>query len=161
MNRNNIYILSGTIQTGKSTGLLKWSKNNMSVKGIVQYHKNGKRVIYDIESKEEKNLEVENPIDNSNIVKVGKYSFNNATFIWARQKLLQAFKQNPGWLIIDEYGKLEINNLGLEPAITQIISKSEKENKTKLLIVIRDTLKNDFIKKFNLNISNINYFEYK
>ncbi|GBD91205.1 NTPase [bacterium BMS3Abin04] len=155
----NLYILTGPIKTGKSTKLLRWSETKENVAGILQYEVNGKRVIRDISSKQVFMLEDDNLKENQKI-KVGKYSFNKNAFLWAQKKLEQSFRGKPDWLIIDEYGKLEIDNGGLEPAISDIINKSRKQNCTKIILVVRDYLKNDFLKKFEPESLDYKYFDF-
>jgi len=155
----NLYILSGPIRTGKSTKLLRWSENKKSVAGILQYEIDGKRVIRDILSGEVLNLEAEN-LKESQIIKIGRFSFNKNTFRWAQKKLVQSFQEKPDWLIIDEYGKLEIDNKGFEPVISDIINKSQNQDCPKIIIVVRNYLKDDFLKKFELKSSDYKCFDF-
>lgn len=155
----NLYILSGPIRTGKSTKLLKWSESKKSVAGILQYELNGNRVIRNISSGEVLILEAEN-LKKSKIIKVGKFLFNKDVFRWAQKQIKQSFQEKPDWLIIDEYGKLELDNKGLEPAISEVIKKSKSQDDTKIILVIREYLKNEFLKKFELESSDYQYFNF-
>lgn len=155
----NLYILSGPIRTGKSTKLLKWSENKKNVAGILQYELNGNRVIRNISSGEVLILEAEN-LKKSKIIKVGKFLFNKDVFRWAQKQIKQSFQEKPDWLIIDEYGKLELDNKGLEPAISEVIKKSKSQDYPKIILVIREYLKNEFLKKFELESSDYQYFNF-
>jgi len=158
MDFQNLYILSGQIRTGKSTRLLNWANNNENVKGIIQYNENGKRILYDIGSKLKRSLEFEETAGIEKQIRVGNYIFNQDTFIWAKERLLFAFSQNPKWIIIDEFGKLEFQNQGLEPVVSKIINSTQKQSKINLIIVIRDSLKSDFIERYKLK--NHNYKDF-
>jgi len=144
-----IYYYTGPVQTGKTTRIAEWtSLNNCS--GILAPIINGKRHLRDIKSKEEKLLEVES---NRNTISIGRYNFKEDVFEWGRQKLLAEYESEPEWLVIDEYGKLELRGEGLEPVISTIINHWKINKKNNLLIVVRDYLVNDFIKKFDRGIN--------
>jgi len=158
MDFQNLYILSGQIRSGKSTGLLNWANINENVKGVIQYNENGKRILYDIGSKLKRNLEFDKTAGIEKQIRVGNYMFNQDSFIWAKERLLFAFSQNPKWIIIDEFGKLEFQNQGLEPVVSKIINSTQKQSKINLIIVIRDSLKSDFIERYKLK--NHNYKDF-
>ena len=67
--------------------------------------------------------------------------------------MIDDFDSQPEWLIIDEYGKLELKGEGLEPAITSILNNWKVEKRINLLIIIRDYLVSDLIKKFDKEIN--------
>lgn len=149
-----LYYYTGPVQTGKTTRVGGWaSQNNCS--GILAPIINGKRHLKDLSSGEEKLLEDES---NRNLISIGRYNFKKEVFEWGRQKLLAEYESEPEWLVIDEYGKLELRNEGLEPAISTIINHWKINKKNNLLIVVRDYLVNDFIKKFD---KEINFIEFK
>ena len=145
---NEIYIVTGKIQSGKTTRLFEFIKNHKSVDGILAPIVNGKRKLFHISSKELKELEV--PYSDNSTISVGKYNFLKEAFKWGNAKLLESFSNEPEWLIIDEIGKLELLGKGLEPAISEIFQSLIK-NKTKIILVIRDYLVDEVIQKYNLN----------
>ena len=140
-----LYYYTGPVQTGKTTRVGEWAlQKNCS--GILAPIINGKRHLRDIKSGEEKLLESE---ANRNTISIGKYNFKNEVFEWGRQKLIAEYESEPEWLVIDEYGKLELRDEGIEPAISTIINHWKIDKKIKLLIIVRDYLVDDFIKKFD------------
>ena len=148
-----IYILTGPIQTGKTTRLFEFIKTKNNVDGILAPVVNDKRVLFHISSNTLKSLEVDTP-DNSTIT-VGKYYFLKSTFDWANKKLIESFNAKPEWLIIDEVGKLELKQKGLHPAISFILN-FEGNLKTKIILVVRDSLLDEVIKIYNIKYEMIN-----
>lgn len=58
----------------------------------------------------------------------------------------------PDWVIVDEVGKLEIEqHTGIEPALSQIIDLYKVNAKGSLLLVIRDYLLEQAIAHYKLN----------
>ncbi len=156
MGSNNIYLLTGKVNSGKTTILSEWIQRKKNCGGILQPKINGKRFLLNIRTGEEKSLEVINGISSVNVVRVGKYSFNIATLDWAKNILMNEINNSPDWLIIDEYGKLELEDKGLEPVVSQIIERSSNEKTPKILIVIRDYLVTDFLGKFSFGHNSVN-----
>lgn len=146
MNEKNIYIVTGPIQTGKTTRLFKFVNEHKSIDGILSPIVDEKRHLYHISSHTLKLLEV--PKSNKTIA-VGKYHFLKETFNWANEKLIESFNNSPEWLIIDEAGKLEMTNKGLNKAINYTL-KNSKNSSTKIVLVIRDYLLNEILKKYKI-----------
>jgi nucleoside-triphosphatase THEP1 len=144
----NIFILSAPIKTGKTTSILRWSEKQKSVLGIVQPVINNRRHLIDLSNKETKPLETEKA--GGNTLEVGGFKFLKSSFEWAKIVLLYSAKQKPGWLVIDEFGKLELNGQGLEPVITYLLNDSELLAITRLIIVIRDYLVEEAVLKMGL-----------
>ncbi|MEW6196187.1 MAG: nucleoside-triphosphatase [Bacteroidota bacterium] len=141
-----IYILPGKIHTGKTTRLMQWAVTQKNIDGIFQPVINDKRFIYHLASRTLKLLETD---QKENIISIGKFNFSNAAFEWAKNTLLNCFKQDLDWLVIDEIGPLELDDKGLEPVITKIISEREKF-KGKTICVVRDTILEKFLSKYDL-----------
>jgi nucleoside-triphosphatase THEP1 len=152
---NNFFLLSGPIHTGKTTLLTKWIKNKTSVDGILQPIINGKRHIKLISSGEVRLLEMPPDSMEQNILSIGKYKFSSECLIWASDHLILSFYQNPEWLIIDEFGKLEMDNKGMEPTISKIFTDLEFHPKIKLVFVVRDYLVSSFLNKYSLSKNDI------
>ena len=138
--RNNIYIFSRPIQSGKTTLLAKWVSNCPDAAGILTPDIDGKRCLLDIATTTMHPLEV--PATHPNHISVGRFRFNNEVFQTAQSILRQSVPLQPSWLIIDEIGKLEIErNTGLEPAVSEIISAYQAGVVNgNLLLVVRDYL---------------------
>lgn len=153
--RSNIYILSKAIKTGKTTELLEWVKTKNNIGGILTPDVNGLRKLYDIATEKLYDFQVENATFNDEITEIGKYKFLSQVFQKAQH--LISTESNFNYLIIDEIGRLELKqNKGLEPVLSDVIHKyvngSKKNN---LLLVIRDYLLNDCIKKYHLQQAKI------
>jgi len=145
--RIKIYIYSGKVHSGKTTRIMEWAKSQKSADGIFAPVINSKRYLVRIKSGEMHLLEADENEDEMNIIKIGNYKFLKNIFEWAQNELLKAFESNPGWLIIDEIGFLELKTEGLEPAVSKIIYNN-KISQTKLLLIIRENLLGEVIKHF-------------
>jgi len=156
---NKIFIVTGKIGTGKTTRLSAWVENQKSIAGILQPVINNIRNIKCISTGEIRQLELQNIVANENVLSIGNYIFDKNTFEWAKIALLADASLKLEWLIIDEFGKLEFDEKGLEPVITFLINDAELREETKIIIVIRDYLLEDFLKKFSLGKDNYEFWE--
>ncbi len=147
---NKILIVTGPVKSFKTTKLAEWASGKNDVLGILQPVINNKRYIKNLSDNKIKMLEMDSGVTEENIIEVGNYRFDAQVLKWAQNELTKAAKLNPAWLIIDEYGKLELDGRGLEPAISGIIGRSGKMNSTQLIIVVRDYLLQKFLNKFKL-----------
>lgn len=148
MATTNIYIFSRQIRTGKTTELKEWIESNKNVAGILTPDVDGRRKLLDIKTGAYHYLELNETIDNT--IAVGRFYFDKNVFEKAQQILLSALQLRPEWLVIDEIGKLEIEQaLGLEPAVGRIINEYKHPAKN-LLLVIRDSLLSKAIDHYKL-----------
>ena len=83
------------------------------------------------------------------------FSFSGNTFAWAKQIIKTGMEKKPEWFIIDEFGRLELEDKGLQPEFSEIINNRENYPDTNLLIVIRDYLFDSFMSYHNLSDSDI------
>jgi nucleoside-triphosphatase len=141
-----IFIMTGPVHTGKTTRLMQWSMTQKNIDGILQPVIDEKRFIYHLSSRTIKNLETD---QTENITEIGRYKFSNDTFLWAQKMILQALQKQPGWLVIDEIGPLELNGKGLEPVASEILSKNGND-RINILCVVRDSIIDKFIDNYNL-----------
>ncbi|MEE9430439.1 MAG: nucleoside-triphosphatase [Melioribacteraceae bacterium] len=155
--KKNIYIVSGSVQSGKTTRLFEFVKYQKSIDGILAPIVDGKRKLFHISSSEMKKLEV--AISDSSTISVGKYHFLKDSFDWAKEKLLESYKKKPEWLVIDEIGKLELKNKGLHPAINKIL-KTELQNETKIILVIRESLLEEVLTKYKIKKNEYKLFKW-
>ena len=103
--------------------------------------------------KVEKNKEtkqITTKTENERTFSIGKYIFNFSAFNWAKEKLEIILKEGFDTIVIDEYGPLEFENKGLEPTVSKIVSVVLRSSNQKLIIVIRESLVERFIQKFEL-----------
>ena len=131
--RQKIYILTGPIQTGKTTSLLNWSANRNDVYGILTPVINGKRVFMNANTKEQFPMEATD--GEKEIVSVGRFTFSRIGFEKAIQIIREAIPKN-GWLVIDEVGPLELRNKGFSDIIKDLLSTSDQ----KVILIVREGL---------------------
>ena len=153
----SIFILSGSVHSGKTTRLIKWLKDKNNVQGIISPIINGKRYLVNIQSDEKRILEIDSGSSQENIIKVGTYIFDKSVFEWACKIILDAVKTNPDWLIIDEVGPLELQGEGLAKAAKKVLSNKNILVGTNLVLVVRDSLMTDFLNHYNLSETDFKY----
>ena len=156
MAREKITIISGKIKSGKTTYLINSFANDKNVCGLFQPQSDNERFFQDIETATTKKITLNNMTKNS--FRIGKFIFDGAVFDWAKEILRNISREPKRTIVIDEYGPLEFNNSGLEPEVSEIIKKNKLSEKTNLVIVVRESLLDDFIKKFNLKESDFIVF---
>ena len=154
----NFYLLTGPIQSGKTTRIINWIGNRHDVMGILAPVIENVRYLRDISSGEIRKLDADIDCGSDEIVAVGKYKFNKEVFAWGRSKLLDALYKNPRWLVIDEFGKLELKGEGLEPALTHVVEKAKKNENTDYLFIVRDYLVESFLDYYNIDTGKVTYF---
>jgi nucleoside-triphosphatase THEP1 len=149
----NIYIFSRPIRTGKTTELEEWIKDRDDVAGVFTPDREGRRCLLDISTNMLHEFEVSEP--SASTVSVGKFFFSAEAFELAQDILLHS---TSSWLIIDEVGKLEVEqHTGLEPAVSRIISyyHNASDINARLLLVVRDTLLEKAIDKYHLQDAHV------
>lgn len=154
MSQSDIYILSQPIQTGKTTLLQSWLKEQTHVAGFLTPDVDGLRMLYDIQRQTYHPLQVLTP--DINTTSIGRFNFSNAGFNKA-QSILNEASNYQGWVIVDEVGRLEINQKkGLEPALSALIEQVKStQNTPALLLVIRDYLLEEAIAHYGLSEANV------
>lgn len=146
-----IRIVTGPIQSGKTTKLFKYVYEIKNIDGILAPIVNDKRRLYHISSKTIKELEIDRPSEKT--ISVGRYHFLRESFIWANECLSNSFYSNTNNLIIDEIGKLELMGEGLHKATCEIINNIDNSNKN-LVIVVRDYLLKDVLEYYSITPKN-------
>lgn len=153
---NKIYIYSDTIGSGKSTLLKNWFEKKERISGFLSPKVNGKRVFENLETGEQRLLEVEN-----SALQIGKYSFDAKVFSWAESEFANQLNSAKEWLIIDEIGPLEIRkNKGFHELILKMLN-DEFSTSPKIVFVVRDFMVEEFIEKYkfqNPKILSKNFF---
>jgi molybdopterin-guanine dinucleotide biosynthesis protein A len=147
---NKIFVLSQPIQTGKTTLLQQWIAGKQNIGGILTPDINGIRMLFDIANQIFHPLQL---TDADNGIKIGRFVFSEEAFAKAQNILTNSLSRNFDWIIIDEIGRLEMdNNTGLEPAVSNILEYFKThQTQTKLLLVIRDYLLEDAKRHYGLN----------
>lgn len=148
----SIYIFSRPVHSGKTTELLQWCNEQENIYGVLMPDVNGSRKILDLHSKDVFDIECKDSANtNERLIPVGKFHFYTAAFEKANLIISSAVKQNPGWLVIDEAGKLELDGKGFYPCIKEAVEfYSGNHNSANLLMTVRDSLCADVIEYFKL-----------
>jgi nucleoside-triphosphatase THEP1 len=155
-----INILTGPIQSGKTTRLARWIKSCPDCTGILAPVHDGLRYLYSIHSDQSRLLEAKgNSYEQNDIIGIGKYRFIKASFDWAQNELLLALSEKPAWLIIDEIGPLEMDGKGLEPAVSKILEQVYDQDQLTLLLVVRDKLLDLFLQSYNIEETEVKYIQ--
>jgi len=139
-----IYILTGPVQSGKTTSLLQWAERRKDVHGILTPVMNGKRVFVDANSKEQ--FAMEAATGETATLPVGRFNFSKAGF----DKAIQIIRNNihkDGWLIIDEIGPLELRGEGFHDVLKEIFTLRRK----KLILVVREDLAGKVAQQFSIS----------
>jgi nucleoside-triphosphatase THEP1 len=146
---SQIFIYSGTIRSGKTTRLDNWIKKTSSVDGVLTPIINGKRYIKFVSTGKMSLLESDLS-DASIVEQIGKYKFLKNTFHKSHEYLLRLIINPPKWIVIDEIGFLELDGMGFEPAVSQLMNKLKNKSDVNILLVVRDFLKDNVINYYKI-----------
>lgn len=132
---------------------MDWVQQQSDVYGILTPDVEGKRRLYDIHSGTYHDLEAAGISPDT--VRIGRFHFYEPIFAKARKLLIEGAALQPEWLVVDEIGKLEMEQKkGLEPAISEIIELYQnRPGKANLLLVIRDFLLEKAMEHYNIHHS--------
>jgi len=111
-----IYILTGAIQTGKTSALIKWSANRNDVFGILTPVINGKRFFMNARTKKQFQMEAND--NEKETISIGQFNFSKVSFEKAI-KIARDEINKKGWLVIDEIGPLELRKEGFYNVINR------------------------------------------
>ncbi len=95
MNERVIYILTGKIQSGKTSALIKWSAGKTDIFGILTPVIDGRRFFMDAHSRIQFRMEAGET--EKAILSIGRYNFSKAAFEHAAEIIRQSINKN-GWL---------------------------------------------------------------
>ena len=160
-----IHLLTGPIQTGKTTRLLRWCTGRTDVDGILAPVVDDHRHLVRISNGDTRDLEELGRGDTP--VKVGPYTFSSQVFAWGREQLTEAGQWLTGaarsrWLVVDEYGKLELRGEGLEPDVTDAIRMLlTRSAETNVLLVIRGGLVEPALQRLGLSAVDVVEFDFR
>lgn len=142
-----IFIVSGPVHSGKTTGLIKWAQNRKDVSGILTPVINGKRFFMNAATND--SFPMEKDIQELSGFEVGKYVFSVAAFIRAKEILQNAAHQKQGWIVIDEVGPLELKGKGFHNSIREILM--QRNTNLKVILVVREFLLDEVLKYFAID----------
>ena len=140
----NLYILTAPINTGKSTLLKSWIETQPDdFFGFISIHerhgtKETPRTLFILPQRNSIEFESED-----GEIEVGKFKFLNAAFQKGIESLKSASPSST--VIVDEIGKLELQNKGFEPSLTEVLNEIQVDT---LIVVVRLSLLNQVIEKY-------------
>ncbi len=147
--KDKLWILTAPVHSGKTSFLSKWT-GGRNVSGFLTPDVEGVRVLYDLSNKTTIPFETIQ-LDYQKIISVGKYSFLRSTFDYGNTLIVNSIKERNKYFIIDEVGKLEMNDQGFESGIQFLLNHLRNNNSpTIYILVVRDFLLDGFISKYNL-----------
>ncbi|HQW82823.1 MAG TPA: nucleoside-triphosphatase [Ferruginibacter sp.] len=148
----SIYIFSRPIHSGKTTKLLQWCNLQNNIYGLLMPDINGIRNVFDLHTQSIFTIECTD-ITNTNeaLTSIGKFHFYTEAFEKANLILSNALNQKPGWLVIDEVGKLELDGKGFYASVKKAVEfYNTNMDNGHLLITIRETLCEEVITFFKI-----------
>lgn len=146
----HIYIFSRPIRSGKTTQLQSWIKEQLSCAGILTPDIGGKRMIFNIAANKYHPFEVDTTYS-GDVIAIGNFIFAKTAFTLGQDILERSLSQQYDWTVIDEVGKLEIEQgEGFEPAVLRLVKAFQSGKSGRLLLVIRDSLLEKAVAKYEL-----------
>ncbi|MBK8845491.1 MAG: hypothetical protein IPO27_02595 [Bacteroidetes bacterium] len=144
-----VKIFSRAIRTGKTTELMEWCKMHHQADGILMPDVNDVRNFYFINSSIYLPAQVDRKA-NEEKISVGKFCFSKKAFDSASAYLEKNYTNSKNYFIIDEIGKLEVEQqTGLHHTLVQILQiHLNQPNNTTLLLVVRENLLNNFLENY-------------
>lgn len=136
-----IAILTGPIQTGKTTALLSAFPPG-DARGIAQPAVDGKRRVLDLRTRESHLLEPDANTSRADRVHVGRFAFSSATLRWANACVAKSLDDvlGYGWIVVDEVGPLELGGGGLSPSVRDAVGRAQSPSGPRVLLVVREGL---------------------
>ena len=165
-----IHLVTGPVQTGKTTRLRAWCEHRTDVDGILAPVVDGRRHLLHIRSGVLRNLEEVS--GGATTVTVRRFTFNANVFAWARGCQVAATTENHAqaggqrWIIVDEVGPLELSGSGLEPAVGELLVRVMedapriRQEPTGVVLVIREHLVDDALKHFGVSPAAVDRFPF-
>jgi len=149
---SKVVILSGAVQSGKTTSLLKHFSNNNAVGGFICPDVNGKRMMFYTSEKRVLPFQI---TQQGNSVSIGKFAFDQAVFNKACDILVHPLTLDNNWIIVDEIGPLELKEGGYYHSLLILLEHAKQNIYLTIVLVVREHLVADVISKFNLSEARI------
>jgi len=152
----SIVIFSAPVHSGKTTSLMNWCSNKNNVHGILMPDINGVRKFLNIYTDEIFDAVCNHPEQSMDeLTSIGQYHFYETAFTKANNILLN-ISPSVKHIIIDEIGKLELQQKGLYKGAIQLLNR----NAQNIILVVRDSLVEAVTSAFHLtNYSIVNKAE--
>lgn len=135
----NLFILSGPVESGKTSALLAWARQRSDVRGILMPGNGADRQFLNLSTYE--SWPAIAAAGGAGAIEVGRYSFSPAAFARAKAVIVNGGEAAGGWLLLDEIGKLELRGEGFDTALRGLLRGSNSgSGPDALLLVVRDSL---------------------
>lgn len=132
----NIIVFSRPVRSGKTTELSRWC-DGRNVGGLLMPDVDGVRYVKDIVTGEQWPAQCVEENSKQPLLFIGRFCFYATAFKKGNDVLLKAMTDKPLWLVIDEIGKLELEQKGFYSALCSILASKPPAN---LLLVVRQEL---------------------
>jgi nucleoside-triphosphatase THEP1 len=155
-----IFILTGPIRSGKTSALSDWILGREGVDGLLSPdNEHGQRYFYAIKAHASFPFEADSSTTES-IIAIGRFHFLKTALDRANKYLLGCKNSEKlSYLILDELGKLELKNEGLHEAAKELIPQFQNSTHSHLILVIRDSLLEALIQKYEISHYTVIYKE--
>jgi nucleoside-triphosphatase len=149
-----IILLSGPVQSGKTSALMKLLKiPDSNIGGFITPDRHGSRILLNPENGQEMRFQAASEIPEADVVSVGRFRFFADSFEKAEKWTTDQVRKGLPLIIMDEIGKLELKEQGFHRLITTLLSEQQKDQK--YLFIIRDYLMDEVIKKYKLEYASV------
>jgi molybdopterin-guanine dinucleotide biosynthesis protein A/nucleoside-triphosphatase THEP1 len=149
---SKVIVLSGAVQSGKTTALLKHFSIMNSVGGFICPDVNGKRMMFFTSEKRVVPFQI---AQQENAVSIGKFAFDQDVFNKSCDILVHPLMLDNDWIIIDEIGPLELKGGGYYQSLVKLLEIAKQKKDLTILLVVREHLVDDVISKFNIAVEKI------
>lgn len=152
-NYNKVIILSGGVQQGKTSFLLKlvdyMNEQKFNLCGFVArgVHDNSRRIGYDLEDVTTKQqMQFVRDVPSAGAYRHGKYYFNNSGIEFGKECLNDQLAMNADLIIIDEIGPVELKGRGWAPEVERLLNTTAVPQ----LWVVRSSLLQKAIRQWSI-----------
>ena len=158
--KGEIHILSAPVRVGKTTLIKRFIKNNPEIRVggfLTPESTSDGRKLWDAHSNTYHRLQVrQDQIPPEFQEAVGRFVFDKR--IWEKAIMSLGHQWEKEYIVIDEIGKLEVNqNRGIHDAFSTFLTEYQnRRQRPHLILIIRNTLLNEAIKKYQLQDATIN-----
>ena len=138
-----VYILTGPIQSGKTTSIKEWAKNQQNIWGILTPVITEKRFFLDLATGNQ--FPMEAGILDEDVWEVGRFRFSKSSFEKATAIIRESMKKE-GLLVFDEIGPLELRGEGF----SNILKQTLRERRGATLLVVLEGVLDEVLDYFKI-----------
>jgi molybdopterin-guanine dinucleotide biosynthesis protein A len=149
---SKVVILTGAVQSGKTTSLLNYFSKKEGVGGFICPDVNGKRMMLLMSEKRVVPFQIP---QQEKSISIGKFAFNKDVFNKACDILVHPSTLENDVVIIDEVGPLELKEQGYYHSLKNLLENWTNKREGTLILVVREQLVNEVIAKFDLKNASI------